>query len=190
MTNKTLPTPDVLRQLLRYEPDTGRLFWREAKPSMFEGKKRSAIHLCAIWNSKYFGKEAFTSTAKSGHKRGRVCGFGFLAHRVIWAIYYGEWPDKIIDHINMNPADNRLANLRLATKRQNGCNRKAFGVSKFLGVVWRHDAQKWRASISVNNKTHYLGLYENEEDAAKAYDIAAKDFHGEFARLNETTHSL
>jgi len=180
-------TPDILRQRLRYDPKTGALYWRERLPDSFQSGARSPEHECRIWNAKYAGREAFTATTKSGHKRGRINGVGLLAHRAIWAIWYGEWPAGLVDHRNLDPADNRLENLRLATKRQNGCNRRAQGTSPYLGVGWHKAAGKWKSAISVNNKTIHLGLFEDEVAAALAYDRAADNFHGDFARLNFAT---
>jgi hypothetical protein len=177
--------PEILQQRLKYDPETGVLRWRERTPDSFQQKRQSPQHQCRSWNAKYANKEAFTAVCKSGHKRGRIDGVNYLAHRVIWAIVYGEWPKIIIDHCNMNPADNRLCNLRLATKRQNGCNRRAQGRSKYLGVGWHKKAGKWKAAISVHNKTLHLGLHETEESAAIAYNKAASVYHGVFARLNQ-----
>lgn len=175
----------TLNRFLRYDPKTGDLFWRNVQPSDFSDSSRTREHTCSLWNSKYAGKEALTCANASGHRKGNVRGVGLLAHRVAWALFYGEWPDQFIDHIDMDPANNRIENLRLATKRQNGCNRKPIKhSSKYLGVGWHKAAGKWKAAISVNGKVMYLGVFGNEEDAAKAYDRAAKEKHGEFARLN------
>lgn len=188
MANRPLPTPDELRQLLRYEPDTGKLYWRTVGVEHFAATRgRTAAHTCANWNGKYAGREALTAIGASGHLRGNVRGRGILAHRVAWALYYGEWPANYIDHIDMNPANNAISNLRAATKRENGCNRRATGKSKYLGVCWHKGARKWAAALSKYNKPIYLGLFEGEADAAAAYDAAARRIHGEFARLNFPT---
>ena len=91
------------------------------------------------------------------------------------------------DHINHNGLDNRKANLRLATRTQNIWHRKKFkkpSRSQYKGVDWANDMKRWRARIRVNGKRIYIGSFENEIDAAKAYDNAAKKFHGQFAVLN------
>jgi hypothetical protein len=93
----------------------------------------------------------------------------------------------VVDHRNGNTLDNRRANLRLATKRQNTCNmrvNKEGCSSRFRGVSWNKCAKKWQARISFEMKRIYLGLYGTEVEAAKAYDEAAKIYNGEFARLN------
>ena len=83
--------------------------------------------------------------------------------------------------------DNRRVNLRAATRAQNVRNRKKYtksGSSKYKGVSWKKDNGKWSARIGLNNKSIFLGNFEKELDAAKAYDKAAKKYHGEFACLN------
>jgi len=92
-----------------------------------------------------------------------------------------------VDHINHNGLDNRKANLRPATCRQNSYNRIHFRKnpsSKYKGVSFKKRTKKWTAQIRYNGKTKFIGSYENEIEAAKAYDKAAKKHHGEFAVLN------
>jgi hypothetical protein len=96
----------------------------------------------------------------------------------------------VVDHINYDGMDNRNANLRAATRAQNSRNRKKFfksdgsKQSKYKGVSWHKKTDKWMAAITFNTKHIYLGLFENDIDAAKAYDEASKKYHGEFGRLN------
>jgi hypothetical protein len=88
-----------------------------------------------------------------------------------------------VDHINGNTMDNRLCNLRICSHGQNMCNRrKRTGTSKYIGVVNKRG--KWNAQITHNKKTIFIGIFENEIDAAKEYNKCAINFHGEFARLN------
>jgi hypothetical protein len=92
----------------------------------------------------------------------------------------------LIDHIDMNGLNNQRANLRAATKSQNGGNRKpvAGSSSRFKGVVWYKRDSVWQAAIRVDNRNHHLGYFASEEAAARAYDAAAPKWFGEFARLN------
>ena len=92
----------------------------------------------------------------------------------------------VCDHVNHDGLDNRKANLRNCTIRQNNANsRSARGASsKYKGVSWNKTRKKFAAYIKKDNKQLYLGLFENETEAAKAYDEAAKKYHAEFAALN------
>jgi hypothetical protein len=96
-------------------------------------------------------------------------------------------PDNLlVDHQNSDGLDNRRQNLRLATKSQNGCNsRKRKNTSSiYIGVHLRKKQGRWEAEITHNSKKIWLGSFDNEIDAAKAHDLAAQKYHGEFARLN------
>jgi hypothetical protein len=92
----------------------------------------------------------------------------------------------LVDHRNNDGLDNRRTNLRLATHSQNCCNRpkKANTSSRFTGVFFMKQRNRWRALIKHHRKSIFLGYYKNDIAAAKAYDEAAKKYHGEFARLN------
>lgn len=90
------------------------------------------------------------------------------------------------DHRDGNGLNNQRSNLRFATQAQNQQNKyNPRGSSRFKGVSWHKGANKWRVCISANGKAYRFGLHEKEEDAARAYNEAAKRLHGEFARLNE-----
>jgi len=106
----------------------------------------------------------------------------YMHHLVI------DVPDGMrCDHINHNGLDNREANLRPATPHQNVWNRRKFkrpSRSKYKGVDWAKDMKRWRARIRFKGKRIYLGSFENEIDAAKAYDEAAKKYHGQYAATN------
>jgi len=95
------------------------------------------------------------------------------------------------DHKNRDGLDNRRRNLRPCTESQNGMNRRRYinNRSGFKGVSWDSVNKKWRASIAVQAKCKNLGLFKLKEDAARAYNKAAKRLHGEFACLNEVPES-
>lgn len=93
----------------------------------------------------------------------------------------------VVDHINGNGLDNRRSNLRIATPQQNQFNTiHKGGSSKYKGVSFDNESGLWRAYISKDGKRSWLGRYQNEIDAAIAYDKAAKDMFGDFAKLNVT----
>lgn len=104
-------------------------------------------------------------------------------HVIAWMLVYGEYPD-MIDHIDGNRANNRISNLRLANRAQNGQNSKPQQnkSSQYKGV-WKVE-QKWRAGIVVNGKRVHLGYFTREKDAARAYNHMALLSFGEFAYLN------
>ncbi|QGQ97073.1 hypothetical protein EHS13_20360 [Paenibacillus psychroresistens] len=91
-----------------------------------------------------------------------------------------------MDHINGDRSDNRKQNLRLATRQQNANNngKIANGSSRHKGVSWDKERKKWRAKITIKSKKKSIGRFENESDAALAYNEYAKEVFGEFARLN------
>lgn len=172
--------PEVLRQILRYEPEGGKLFWLPRDQRWF-GCRRSF----STWNSRFAGSEALTTERPDGYKAGRVLGRNYRAHRVIWAVHYGVWPAVQIDHINGDPTDNRLVNLREATAAENQRNRgtQSNNTSGFKGVSWSKDTSKWQAYIKSYGRRHHLGYFTSIEDAAAAYASASVAMHGDFRRL-------
>ena len=102
-------------------------------------------------------------------------------HRLILGL---ESKGLFVDHIDGNPLNNKRNNIRICTSSQNNKNKKPHGLSKYLGVCKSTGREKWQATIKFNGKYKMLGRFDNEEDAAKCYDAAAKIYHGDFARLN------
>jgi hypothetical protein len=114
-------------------------------------------------------------------KGNRIMIMGLL-HRIL---FRAKTHDPKIDHKDGNSLNNQKSNLRFASHIQNMANRKkSKGISKYKGVYWNKRNKKWKAQIKSNGKEIYLGVYEEEIDAAIAYDIKAKETWGEFARLN------
>lgn len=110
------------------------------------------------------------------------------AHRVVYYMHYGFIPNEI-DHINRIRSDNRVENLRDAITHTNNLGNQSIQsrkkTSKYKGVCWDANRKKWMASIKVSRKFKYLGRFDVEEDAAKAYNKAALEIFGEFANINE-----
>jgi hypothetical protein len=92
----------------------------------------------------------------------------------------------LVDHINNNPLDNRKNNLRIVTHQQNNMNKssKKNSSSKYIGVRFHKKSNKWEANIYFNNKLKYLGIFKTEIEAAKARDLATKEYFGEYGKLN------
>ena len=123
-----------------------------------------------------------SSKTKHGYAVVRVNGVQHLAHRVAWLLSTGEMPDGVIDHINGDRADNRIANLRVVDVTLNNQNRCApqrdNKTSKFLGVCsWTRCPGKFRAQIKVMGKKVHLGVFDSEEEAAAAYIEAKRRLH-------------
>ena len=158
MTKHTLPTIDYLRKRLRYEPETGKLFWLHADDMP---KK---------WNTRYAGKEAFTSNNRDGYRFGSMNYKKLYAHRVAYALHHGEWPSDHIDHVNGVTFDNRIVNLRVVTNAENMRNQKMRNdnTSGFCGVQWDKSRNSWRASISINGRYKNLGRFDSIEEATAA----------------------
>ncbi len=182
-----LPSPETLRKLLRYEPETGKLFWRERGIDWFEDGGHTAQHNMRSWNSRYAGKEALTAVNTDGYRRGTIFGTRYYAHRIIWTIVHGEWPQDELDHINGNPSDNRLENLRVVTHQENGRNQKLYcsNTSGVVGVSWHKRDETWRAEIKVDGKKIHLGYFDSFDDAVAARAAAEIElgFHANHGRV-------
>lgn len=125
------------------------------------------------------------SVGKSGYRRIWMLDRYYLAHRLAWLCTYGEWPALHIDHINGAKDDNRIANLRLATRSQNVSNRPKLSTntSGFKGVTWDKSSRLWCAKIGALGRVTVIGYYKSPEMAHAAYCEAALKYHGEFARV-------
>lgn len=140
---------ELLKSLLRYEPHSGLLYWRK-----FPDRGKA-------WNTKYAGKLAFNADHATGYKWGTVCNDQFLAHRVAWAIHYGEWPE-VVDHVNGDRTDNRIENLRSVSQRQNAMNSSMSknNTSGFCGVYWSSHWKRWKAVIGSNYHRKHIATSE------------------------------
>jgi len=164
---RELPTPEYLRQRLDYDPDAGKFLWKRTDLVEF------------AWNQKFAGKEAFISRHDCGYLVGSVGGDSrkLYAHRVAWAMVYGEWPEFEIDHINHKRDDNRIANLRSVPREMNGKNLslRKDSTSGYPGV-YLNKIGKWHAQIKVKYKRYSLGYHDKKEDAIAARREAERRF--------------
>lgn len=127
------------------------------------------------WHANPHGRTVYAR--KNIRRNGRMVTVGM--HAIITG-----WP--YVDHVNGNGLDNRRANLRQATHGQNMGNKRIYSsnTSGFKGVGLHRKSSKWQAIIWRDGKSHYLGRYAIPEEAARAYDRAAVELFGDFARLN------
>jgi hypothetical protein len=147
-----LPPQEVLQGLLHYDPETGRLYWKpRGIPS---------------YDAQFSGREAFTAIT-NGYRRGRLLGRDFRAHRIAFKIYHGREPIGEIDHINGRRTDNRICNLREASRTENGRNlrRSRRNKSGETGVSFRQERNAWRAYIRAEGRQVFLGYFQSKEDA-------------------------
>lgn len=184
MAENFILTPELCRKWLRYEAETGKLFWLKRDDSDFESTIARPSSLRAkTFNDNKAGKEAFTTRRKD--KNGNPSYyFGSIlkkvvdAHRVIWAIVYGHWPN-VIDHIDGNKINNKLENLRNVDYVENNRNlpKPKKNKSGFTGVRFYRPRNKWSARIQVNGKDIHLGYFLTIEEAIESRK-KANDFYG------------
>lgn len=163
-------TQEVVKELLDYDLLTGALTWRPRSRKWFHEPKSHAL-----WNRAYAGKPAFTYQGPDGYLRGGICNRPFLAHRVAWLWVTGQWPERELDHINRNPADNRWANLREADHHLNMHN-KALQKNNTTGFVGVSQTRSGTFSAYINDHSRiiHLGTYPTKYEAAAARCAASK----------------
>lgn len=160
-------TQSRVEQLLRYDPDTGYLYWRVkrrgrfARPGAIAGHVGRYVMICIDCEH-------------------------YPAHHLVWLMHHGYVPDEI-DHIDQDKHNNRLSNLRLCDRSANMGNvvKRCNNTSGYKGVWFAKHANKWRASIKVGYKAIHIGYFNEIVDAARAYNKSAVSHFGEFACLNE-----
>jgi len=180
-------TKEVLSTLLMYDDVSGKLFWRERPLNFFSDFKLGKSRCGSAWNTKYAGKEAFISTDKDGYKKGEIFAVTYFSHRVIWMMHYNEWPD-CVDHIDGNPVNNRLDNLRSVPHEDNCKNQKIpiNNTSGVIGVSWKSKINKWQASIRILGVDKYLGVFSDKGAAIKKRKEAEQlyKFHENHGRVS------
>lgn len=164
---------ETLHQLLRCDAAEGKLYWKQRPREMFPSFKGFRT-----WEARFADKEAFTSKNRNGYFHGCILYKYLLAHRIIWAMENGQWPDQI-DHINHNKTDNRISNLRSVSLLENQHNVRLHkrNTSGTAGVDWNKKDKRWRARICVAGININLGYYKLKTDATLARK-AAEIEHG------------
>jgi len=158
-------TPDRLKALFRYDPETGEFSRLVSRGGWHKDRAAGRINT-------------------DGYRRLGIDGKQYAAHSLAWLYMTGSLPEALVDHINGDRADNRWANLRLATYSQNLANQKikAANTSGFKGVSRIRASGRWLASIKVHGKSYNLGSFRTPEEAHQAYCRAAEKAFGEYAR--------
>lgn len=153
-------TQEIVKEFLDYDPETGKLTWRERDRKWFTSDRT-----CNSWNVRFPRKEAFTSLNNGGYLEGKILGKYYKAHRVIWLWMTGEWPKEQVDHINHDRTDNRWCNLREASRLENYRNQSQYKNNKSGCTGVCKQGLKWYTQIAVDGKNVYLGRYNSYDDA-------------------------
>lgn len=164
-----------LKETYRYDEKLkGLVFIRFVRPKYYPGMRAGSKHPNGYWYIKVKGKP-------------------YKEHRLVFALFSDRMPKGEVDHIDRDLDNNSFENLREATRSENCANRRSWGpTSKYRGVSLHAKTGKFQATVRHLKKNHYLGLYETEEEAAKAVDVKAKELRGDAAQLNfqETTQDV
>lgn len=173
MKTTPLPSQHELNSLLTYDPETGKLTWRERDIKRFKSD-----HHGRTWNTQFANKEAFTYIDSVGYRQGAICGQSYRAHRVIWKIVYGTEPIQI-DHQDGDRANNRIDNLRNVSIGENRKNAglRSDNTSGVHGVSRIKATGRYRARINVDGVEVFLGNFDTQDEAV-AVRLAAEPRYG------------
>ena len=155
---------ETLRKLLRQDPETGLLFWRERTPDMFEADTpEKAAAICTRWNTRHAHQLALNSFGPSG-ATGRMGGRNYTASRVAWAMHHGEWPNKNlwIKNLDGDRFNIRIDNLALQTKQE------ANTAERESTLLYDDKRRRWVPRIHRDGKRIELGKFFHREDAETA----------------------
>jgi hypothetical protein len=158
-------TQEKLKQIISYDPSTGHFTWLVRRSwRVLPGMRAGTIN-------------------SSGHRQINIGKCLVLAHRLAWFYMTGKIPNGEIDHKNRNRDDNRWDNIRESTRSTNCANKEkpATNTSGFKGVSLHKRTGKWQATVKVNGKVKYIGMFADKVEAAAAYAKAANEAFGEFA---------
>lgn len=164
MKPRSAPDINVITEHLSYDPDTG-IFIRLKSKTRPDSVGKTAG---------YISKEGYVVIS--------IGNMSYKAHRLAWLITYGEWPDEDIDHSDRNKSNNRITNLRKATRSMNCANVgiRSHNTSGYRGVSFNAQWGRWFAQIIVGGEKKFLGYFESPEKASEAYTSAAREAFGEY----------
>lgn len=159
-------TRDRLSEVLNYDQNTGIFTWRVSLAP------RGPV-----------GSQAGCVDKVCGRISIRIDGQLYLAHRLAWLYVYGVWPTNVLDHINRNPADNRIANLRDIKNNENLLNSLAHvdSESGIKGIRYDRGRDSWTVTITAKDKAPVRRRVKTKEEAIRVYASAVPKMHGEFA---------
>lgn len=178
-----LPSQQYLLECFQYDAEAGRLVWRERPLHHFLSANRSTEWEMKRRNSALAGRP-FGSKNTHGHIRGGVNGARYYAHRLIWKIVHGDEP-QIIDHINGDPSDNRICNLRNGSRSDNQRNlkRSSANTSGTPGVYKHKQAGGWYARINSTSGKN-ISFYSKSRDEVEAWRKSQEQKFGYSGRAN------
>lgn len=158
--------PSLLHELFTYDESTGELCWKNPT-----GNRVKNGDLCGCQDG-------------HGYLSVRIFKKLYFVHRVAWAYVHGKWPEGHIDHINGDPLDNRMQNLRNCTRSQNLCNQKLSSRNKsgIKGVSWWSHGKAWRGKVTARGEVHHAGYFNSISAAANAVHDLRKSLHGAYTR--------
>lgn len=178
---RLLPSQEYLQECFDYNPKTGILHWKERPLHHFKTKSG-----CLQANARFAGKEAGTLASNgNGYTFKSICinYTRYVVARIVYKLVHNEEPVEI-DHIDINPENLKLLNLRPCTSSQNKMNRNVRSNSRtgLKGVGWYSPSKKYRARIKIDGKEITLGYFDDPKKAYEAYCKAAPILHGKFHR--------
>lgn len=186
MAKKPLPSTETLRQLLRYEPETGKLFWRERSTEWFKTKDpRGAEWARRCWNARFADREAVKCISHDGYGVTAIFKQSYYAHRLIWKMETGVEPDEI-DHVDGDRLNNRMNNLRNVPPIKNNRNHKlrSDNTSGFQGVR-KLPHGSYQVRVSVGGKRTSRSFPTMEEAVAYKRSVErVLGYHPNHGRLS------
>lgn len=153
------PSCGRIKELLVYDPETGIFTRKVTRGGQLKGSIAGTID-------------------KDGYRHICIDGIYYKAARLVWVYMTGEWPDKFIDHKDLDPSNDKWDNLRLATRSQNMMNVK--GKSKIFPKGVGRNGDRYTADITINHKTYHLGTFDTIKEAYNVYLEKAKELQGEY----------
>lgn len=150
-------------EYLSYDPETGIVTWKKNKGKSKAGTRAGGLNISIGYRYLMFDK------------------LNYLEHRIIWLLTTGDWPKQEIDHINRVRDDNRLCNLREATRLENSLNSPCRRLNTVHGVHWSKQNNKYKVVFRVNGIDRYFGYFYNYDEACKAAEQAKQKLGIDYA---------